>query len=55
MAQATKAGKKRRPCPSCLSRNTRRSRRNLLEYPLLVFFIRPYRCRHCLTRFWRFG
>ncbi len=41
-------------CPDCGSQYTRRSRRNPLEFFLMVLLIWPYRCRVCGIRFWRF-
>jgi hypothetical protein len=41
-------------CPHCRSHDTRRSRRKLLEFFLMIFLMWPYRCRACGTRFWRF-
>jgi hypothetical protein len=41
-------------CPYCASQDTRRSRRNLLEFLLMAFLMWPYRCRVCGIRFWRF-
>ena len=39
-------------CPRCESENVRRSRRNPLAR-LALFFLLPYRCRDCETRFYR--
>ena len=39
-------------CPRCESESIRRSRRNLVER-VLLFFLLPYRCRSCETRFYR--
>jgi hypothetical protein len=45
----------RRECPHCSSRNTRPSRRAGIRDSLLgLLLVFPYRCRYCLTRFWRF-
>ncbi len=42
-------------CPVCGGRSTHPSSLRPLEY--LCYFLllfRPYRCRECLARFWRF-
>ena len=39
-------------CPRCESESIRRSRRNLMER-VILFFLLPYRCRSCETRFYR--
>jgi hypothetical protein len=41
-------------CPHCGSRDTRLSRRRGVEKVFIALLIRPYRCRMCQTRFWRF-
>jgi hypothetical protein len=41
-------------CPNCCSQDTRRSRRKLIEFSLMIFLMFPYRCRVCGIRFWRF-
>jgi predicted RNA-binding Zn-ribbon protein involved in translation (DUF1610 family) len=47
---------RRKACPQCGERDTRLStRRNWLDYFLMVFLILPYRCRTCGTRFWGFA
>jgi hypothetical protein len=41
-------------CPSCNSRNIRRSKkRGYFEGLLAAFSIRPFRCDHCDCRFFR--
>jgi RNase P subunit RPR2 len=46
---------RRKICPRCRDRNTRPStRRKRLESLLSMFLLRPYRCRTCGARFWRF-
>jgi hypothetical protein len=35
--------------------DTRPSRRRVLEWLLLPLALRPYRCRDCGGRFWRFA
>jgi uncharacterized protein with PIN domain len=46
--------KRSKRCPKCGSRNTRLSRQNWVEIVLHILLIRPYRCRDCFARFWRF-
>ena len=41
-----------RTCPSCKSRNARRSSVRAYEITLRHIFMSPYRCRECRTRFW---
>ena len=41
-----------RTCPSCKSRNARRSSVRASEITLRHIFLSPYRCRECRTRFW---
>ena len=44
------------PCPVCDSTKIREShRRNLLEKLPMIVFLRPYRCKECGDRFWRFA
>jgi hypothetical protein len=40
--------------PHCGSQDTRRSRRKLLEFFLMVLLLWSHRSRVCGTRFWRF-
>lgn len=48
--------RRRKACPQCGWQDIRPStRRNWLEHFLTVFLIRPYRCRTCGERFWRFA
>jgi hypothetical protein len=42
-------------CPRCWDGDTRPSRRKLLDYFLVLFLFRHYRCRNCGIRFWRFA
>ena len=41
-----------RTCPSCKSRNARRSAVRASEITWQHIFLSPYRCRECRTRFW---
>jgi len=41
-------------CPKCREANSRRSRRRLLDLPLTLFGLVPYRCNLCEHRFFRF-
>lgn len=46
----------RKVCPRCLHTDTTHpARRKPLEYFLMVFLFRPYRCRGCGHRFWGFA
>jgi hypothetical protein len=46
----------RKVCPRCLHHDTARpARRKPLEYFLMLFLVRPYRCQGCGTRFWDFA
>lgn len=45
----------RKVCPKCMHSDSRPAQRKLLEYLLMVFLFRPYRCRDCGNRFWGFA
>lgn len=40
-------------CPSCKSPRITRSHAHGFEHLFKLFFVRPYRCLVCQTRFWR--
>jgi hypothetical protein len=40
-------------CPACKSPRITRSHAHGFEHLFKLFFIRPYRCLVCETRFWR--
>jgi hypothetical protein len=43
-----------RYCPGCGSREVQRARqRELLDIPLLLLLLRPFRCHSCMRRFYR--
>lgn len=42
-------------CPLCRTPTTHRSRPRLYDLPLLLVFIRPYRCMLCYRRFYKFA
>jgi predicted Zn-ribbon and HTH transcriptional regulator len=41
-------------CPDCHSTQVRPSRFRAVELVLMALVLRPFRCRRCATRFWRF-
>ncbi len=45
----------RKTCPICYSREIRFSRRKTTREKVLsaFFYIRPFRCRNCWSRFWK--
>ena len=45
----------RNTCPNCYSRDIRFSRRKTIRERILcvLFYIRPFRCRNCWSRFWK--
>ena len=45
----------RNTCPICYSRDIRFSRRKTTREKILsaFFYIRPFRCRNCFSRFWK--
>lgn len=45
----------RNTCPNCYSRDIRFSRRKTNRERILcvLFYIRPFRCRNCWSRFWK--
>jgi hypothetical protein len=45
----------RNTCPICYSRDIRFSRRKTTREKILsaFFYIRPFRCRNCWSRFWK--
>ena len=45
----------RNTCPNCYSRDIRFSRRKTTRERILsaLFYIRPFRCRNCWSRFWK--
>ena len=51
----TLSGFFRSTCPICYSRDIRFSRRKTTRERLLtaLFYIRPFRCRNCWSRFWK--
>ena len=38
-------------CQHCFCRRIRREHRRWYETILILFFLRPYRCKHCSSRF----
>jgi hypothetical protein len=42
-------------CPHCASYRVRPEPYRWYEFPLALFFLRPFRCRRCQARFIRFA
>lgn len=42
-------------CPKCGGDTLQRSRRRLFEYPLSLFHIWPFRCKHCNARLLKYS
>ena len=42
-------------CRKCGGNTIQRSKRKLLEYPLSLFGIWPFRCKECSVRFLKFS
>jgi len=42
-------------CPHCTSHQVRPEPYRWYETPLALFFLRPFRCRRCRSRFIRFA
>lgn len=43
-----------RECSKCGSQNIRYAQLRFYDYPLMLFFLRPYRCNKCQKRFFSF-
>ena len=48
-----RAGGPRVVCPECRDLKVGRSRLRWYERPVGLLPVRPWRCRHCMRRFWR--
>jgi hypothetical protein len=42
-------------CPKCGGGTLQRSKRRLLEYPLSLFHVWPFRCKHCNARLLKYS
>ncbi len=42
-------------CPLCRTPTTHRSKARFYDFPLLLIFLRPYRCMSCYKRFYKFA